>query len=181
MSEECSCSMDGYVAPTNQLIELSLDPLDGVLDLGYDDELESIYSTVGDLDHTLDGNELSLERSNLDQELEISCEAIFCFHDGLTTTCHADHRVVIAVADATEVEGWLLHTGNVLGGDSDSNVGLGLHTVSYSHTEISSCEVSVCHFKLALIKIFSHSLFCLDNPFHDLIECLFECVRLLFE
>ena len=74
-----------------KLVQLTLDPLDCVLNLRNNNEFQGIYSSVGNLDNSINGYELSLQRCNLNKKSKILLEPIFCLHNCLASSSHADH------------------------------------------------------------------------------------------
>lgn len=159
-----------------KLVQLTLDPLDRVLDLWDDNELQGVYSSVCNFNHSVDGHELSLQRGNLNEKCKIFLEPIFGLHYCLASSSHADHLIISSVK-TSQMESWLLHTSNILGGDLHSHISFGFDRVSHGNTEITCCKVGLSHLKLALIEVFSHSSFCLHNSFHDFIESLLKGIR----
>merc|ERR1711957_15070 len=163
-------------------IKLTLDPLNGPFDFRDDDKLKSVYSSVRDLDYTLDSYELGLERSNHDEQLKILGVPIFCSCNSLTTSHHSKFiHFIILLLEASDNEGWLLDTGNVIIMELENNRGILFDSISDSGSEISSSVSGFYHPNLALIVFFAHSFFCLDDSLHNTIECLFKSIRLFLE
>lgn len=80
-----------------QLVELGLNPLDGGLDPGQDDELEGIDSSVCELELLLYGHELSLQGGDLHEEFQVILEFFLSFHDSLTTTSDTNVTVIVRI------------------------------------------------------------------------------------
>lgn len=98
-----------------QLIQLGLNPLDGFLDFWNDHELESIYSSIGKLEFSLESGELCLQRSNVYEKAQIFLILLLGFHDSLTTSSESeDAATIITVFRSIQNERWLHYTSHIL-------------------------------------------------------------------
>ena len=80
---------------TRLLVQLFVNVLDDEFDSRYDDELECVDSSVGDLDDLVEGDELSLQRGDFDEVGEEPLEALSALLNGLTTASQTqDCRIV---------------------------------------------------------------------------------------
>ena len=80
---------------TRLLVQLFINVLDDEFDSRYDDELERVDSSVGDLDDLVEGDELSLQRGDFDEVGEELLEALSTLLNGLTTASQTqDSRIV---------------------------------------------------------------------------------------
>jgi len=71
---------------TGLLVELLSDIIDDVLDTGEQNELESVDSSVGDFESLVESDELGLQRSDRDQNLEEFGKLFSGLQDCATTT-----------------------------------------------------------------------------------------------
>ena len=80
---------------TRLLVQLFVNVLDDEFDSRYDDELERVDSSVGDLDDLVEGDELSLQRGDFDEVGEELLEALSALLNGLSTASQTqDSRII---------------------------------------------------------------------------------------